>query len=171
LRGYDYTHPGGYFVTIVTYHRVCVFGEIRGEMVRLNEWGEIARAEWLKTSVIRDGIELDEFVVMPNHIHAIITITQCGGGFVGAQRRCAPTHTPITNVNPGSIGAIIRAYKSVVTSRINQSRGTPGVPVWQRNYWEHIVRNDDDLSRIREYIRNNPDGWETDGEHQYAFGP
>jgi putative transposase len=165
LPGYDYTQPGAYFITIDTHQRTCLFGEIAHGGMRLNECGEIARAEWLKTAEIRREIELDEFIVMPNHFHAIITIMECGNGFVGAQRRCAPTHTPKSNVIPKSIGAIVRAYKSAVTYRINRIRRTPGTPVWQRNYWEHIIRDEHDLSRIREYIRNNPAQWETDMEN------
>lgn len=183
LKGYDYASPGAYFVTIVTHHpplrgscchqnldgnmnregrRAWLFGEIVDGEMRLNDIGEIARDEWLVTPAIRPEIALDEFVIMPNHVHAIITIMDNDNGFVGAQRRCAPTHTPKTNVQPGSIGAVIRAYKSAVTTRINQSRGTPGAPVWQRNYWEHIVRDAVELSRIRQYIHNNPVQWEMD---------
>jgi len=201
LPGYDYTRPGPYFVTIVTKNRASIFGEIVTGEMRLNQCGKIAHAEWMKTADIRRApernhgsgsepepfargqeIELDEFVIMPNHIHAIIAIVESENGSikedgleklvgssemdVGARRRRAPTTIeqfakPIS----GSIPTIIRAYKSAVTKRINQSRGTPGAPVWQRNYWEHIIRNADELSRIREYIRYNPVVWETDDEN------
>jgi REP element-mobilizing transposase RayT len=171
LNGYDYTSPGVYFVTVVAYHRDNIFGEIAGGGMRLNEWGEIAHMEWMKTAEIRPEIKLDEFVIMPNHMHAIIAITECGNGLVGAQRRCAPTVTSMPNVISKSIGAIIRAYKSVVTKRINIIRGTPGAPVWQRNYYERIVRNADALSRIREYIRFNPAGWNADDENPRGRGP
>jgi REP element-mobilizing transposase RayT len=190
LKGYDYTSPGVYFVTVVAYHRDNIFGEIAGGGMRVNEWGEIAHMEWMKTAEIRPEIKLDEFVIMPNHMHAIIAITECGNGLVGAQkwvdgrdenapywstnvgaqRRCAPTVTSMPNVIPKSIGAIIRAYKSIVTNRINIIRGTPGAPVWQRNYYEHIVRNEDALSRIREYIRFNPAGWNADDENPRGLG-
>jgi putative transposase len=165
LSGYDYTSPGAYFITIVTHRRRPLFGEIvRGEM-RLNEWGRIARGEWSKTPNIRCEIELDEFIIMPNHMHVIVTIMECDIGFVGAQRRCAPTNSG-PHVEPGSIGAIIRAYKSAVTTRINRIRRTPAPPIWQRNYYEHIIRNEQELSIIRKYIRNNPMRWETDaGNH------
>ena len=168
--GYDYSAPGAYFVTIVTHRRIPLFGEIFGGQMRLNEWGRIARTEWLKSALIRSEIALDEFAVMPNHMHAIIIILECNGGFVGAQRRCAPTSSttihPIPIVVPRSIGAIIRAYKSAVTHRINQSRRIPGALVWQRNYYEHIVRNEYELSDIRKYIRNNPLQWQTDAENR-----
>jgi REP element-mobilizing transposase RayT len=129
-----------------------------------NKLGEIAHAEWLKTATIRHEIGLDEFQIMPNHFHAILFIMERGKITVGAQRRCAPTN-PAPHVDPGSIGAIIRAYKSAVTARINRSRGAPGATMWQRDYWEHIIRNQNELTRIREYIRNNPVRWELDTEN------
>jgi len=124
LHGYDYASPGSYSITIVTHRRALLFGEIvHGEM-RLNEWGEIARDCWRATPNHFPNILLDEFIIMPNHIHAIIAIIECDNGFVGAQQCFAPTHTPKTNVQPGSIAAIIRSYKSAVTMRFNRRRGT-----------------------------------------------
>jgi REP element-mobilizing transposase RayT len=166
LRGYDYTVPGVYFFTIVTHRRMCIFGEIVNGEMRLNDWGEIAHAEWMKTAVIRPEIAMDEIAIMPNHVHAIITIMENDGDCVGARRRRAPTVEQFAKPVVGSIPTIIRAYKSAVTNRINQSRGTPGAPVWQRNYYEHIIRNDGDYSRIREYIRDNPVQWESDVENR-----
>jgi putative transposase len=105
-------------------------------------------------------IALDEFVIMPDHVHAIVAIMECDGGLVGASQWDAPTGKRSSqqkrNVEPGSIGAIVRAYKSAVAVRINQRRETPGRRVWQRNYWERIIRNGGELMWIREYIRNNP---------------
>jgi putative transposase len=188
LKGIDYTQPGFYFITIVTKNRECLFGEIADGEMRLNEFGMIARAEWLKTAEIRHEIALDEFVIMPNHIHGIIHILprDCDDG-VGARRRRAPTvniNAPTANWNAptenrrahtlteqfgkpvsGSIPTIIRAYKSATTNRINKFRENAGAPVWQRNYYEHIVREDDDLARIREYVRYNPAGWVKDDEN------
>jgi len=167
LKRFDYTQPGAFFVTIVAHRRLPIFGEIADGVVQLNACGEIARAEWLRTTAIRHEIELDEFVVMPNHFHAIVIITECDGGSVGARRRRAPTIEQFSKPIAGSIPTIIRAYKSAVTTRINQLRGTPGAPLWQRNYWEHVIRNDGELSRIRAYIRNNPVAWETDDEYHH----
>jgi putative transposase len=175
LKGYDYTRPGAYFITIVTKNRECLFGEItKGEM-RLNEWGRIAHAEWLKTADIRREIELDEFVIMPNHIHAIIFIVENGNAIknpvhrlsrvmVNGQTVGAHGRAPLRRVAQ-SLGSLIAGYKSIVTKRINQSRAAPGMPVWQRNYHEHIIRNGAELARIREYIRYNPLGWEKDKEN------
>ena len=110
----------------------------------------------------------DEFVVMPNHVHGIIWIV--GDDAVGARRRRAPMGDDQTVERfgkpvSGSIPTIVRAYKSATTKRINALRGTPGAPVWQRNYYEHIIRDEEDLQRIRQYIRDNPTQWTMDREN------
>lgn len=172
LPGYDYTQPGGYYITIVTYDRENLFGDIRdGEMV-YNEFGEILRDEWQKTASLRPYVELDAFCVMPNHFHGIIMIND---DYCRGTARRAPTEiiTPTETYAPTeqfgkpinySIPTIVRAYKSAVTKRINELRNTPAAPVWQRNYYEHIIRNDIELTHIRNYIQNNPNHWETDTE-------
>lgn len=162
LKGYDYTQNGAYFVTIVTYQREHLFGKVVNGVMRLNEWGEIARREWFKTVELRPYVELfeDEFVVMPNHAHGIIWVNN---DVVGAERRSAPTTAPTQpTVTAGSLGAIVRAYKSAVTYAINAARQTRGVMVWQRNYYEHIIRNNAELNRIRKYIIENPLKWADD---------
>jgi len=139
LTGYDYIQPGAYFVTIVTQGRECLFGEVVHGAIDLSQAGKIAQEEWFKTGEIRPNVKLneDEFIVMPNHVHGIIWIMdKTDDVLVGAQRRCAPT-----KVLPGSLGAIVRAFKSATTRRINALNDTPGAPVWQRNYYEHILRN------------------------------
>jgi putative transposase len=111
----------------------------------------------MKTPAIRCEIELDEFQIMPNHMHGILIIVEkANGAAVGARRRCVPAMTSLRpHVDPGSIGAIVRAYKSAVTYRINKINHTPGAKIWQRNYYEHVIRDEYDSARIREYIRNN----------------
>lgn len=159
LQGYDYSQAGAYFVTICTHNRECLFGDIvHGEM-RLNDAGRVVADEWLKTAEIRTEIELDAWVVMPNHFHGILVIADCRG-----DRRVARTIRPVapTGPQPRSVGAVMAGFKSAVTKRINQLRQSPGAKLWQRNYWEHIVRNEPELNRIREYIRNNPARWELD---------
>ena len=170
LPGWDYAGAGAYFVTVCTHERLCLFGAVVDGEMRLNEWGEIVQEEWFRSADIRWEIVLhrDEFVVMPNHVHGIIWIVD-DDTVVGAQRRCAPTTTQRavggitpTNVIPGSLGAIVRSFKSAVTKRINALRGVPGAPVWQRNYYEHIIRDEEELGHIHEYIRTNPACWQTD---------
>jgi hypothetical protein len=129
LPGYDYAAPGAYFVTIVARGRLAIFGEIIDGTVRLNTCGEISSAEWMKTATIRREIALDEFIVMPNHFHAIVNIVDCGNGFVGATGRSPlRPETPRGPANK-SLASLIAGYKSAVTARINQIRGTPRRPV------------------------------------------
>ncbi|MGR9087931.1 MAG: transposase [Gammaproteobacteria bacterium] len=123
--------------------------------MRLNDAGRIVADEWLKTAEIRDEIELDAWVVMPNHFHGVLVITDGRG-----DRRVAPT-----GPQPRSIGAVMAGFKSAVTKRINELHHTPAAKLWQRTDWEHIVRNEPELNRIREYIHNNPAQWELDKLH------
>ncbi len=181
LKGYDYRQAGAYFVTICTQDRECLFGEIVDGEMRLNELGQIVREEWFITAALRPYVRLaeDEFVVMPNHIHGIIWIVDDDA--VGARRRRAPTvhRAPTVRRAPtateqfgqpvaGSLPTIIRAFKSCTTRRINEMRRTPGASVWQRNYYEHIIRSEDSLNRIRQYILENPARWSMDRENPNA---
>lgn len=179
LRGYGYTQPGSYFVTMVTHRRAPLFGEIAGGKMRLNDWGKIAAECWLAIPDHYDHVGLDEFTVMPNHIHGIILISENGikmANNVGATLWVAPTKTDPNGNHPSrggkitiaanSIGSMVGQYKSIAAKRINTARGTPAMAVWQRNYWEHIIRNDTELARIRGYIRNNPMRWEMDTKNR-----
>ena len=164
LKEYDYAQAGAYFVTIVTNQREPLFGAIEGVAMRLSAWGDIAREEWFKTAALRKMINLyaDEFVVMPNHVHGIIWINNnIEEDGVGAERRSALTGV-MPHVTAGSLGAVVRGYKSAVTYAVNAARETRGAPIWQRNYYEHVIRDDADLNRIREYISNNPVKWGED---------
>jgi len=160
LKNYDYTQPGAYFVTIVTYQRECLFGEvIEGEIV-LNAFGKASRDEWFRTAVLRTNVRVfpDEMIAMPNHIHGIIWIIDSDQGRGAASLR--PYYTP--HVVPDSLGAIVRAFKSAVTYRINGMRDTRKAKVWQRNYYEHIIRNEGELINIWNYIDTNPLNWQED---------
>jgi REP element-mobilizing transposase RayT len=166
LKGYDYSEEGGYFVTICTHNRECLFGEIvEGEM-RLNEIGKIVKEEWLRTPIIRENVEFDEFVIMPNHLHCIL--------FIVNKRRGVWQYTPTkesTNISTPfrspskTIGAIVRGFKSATTKRVNEIHKISGIPLWQRNYYEHIIRNEEDLNNIRTYIDENPTDWYYDKEN------
>jgi REP element-mobilizing transposase RayT len=165
LKGYDYSQAGAYFVTMVTQGREPFFGEVvEGEM-RLNRYGEIVCEEWERTPEIRPEVELGAYVVMPNHVHGIL-IFHAGGVFtVGATRRAAPTTKTLIS---GSLGAIMAQFKSIVTKRINTLRNTPGETIWQRNYYDHILRNQQDLELTWLYIETNPARWGTDRENPEA---
>lgn len=171
LEHHDYAVDDAYFVTICTHLREWMFGEVVDDAMQLNVYGEIVMNEWQHTGN-RGFVELDAFVVMPNHVHGIIVINhpyQATASGVGAQH-AAPLHVPkrkpggITpnNVAPGSLGAIVRGFKSAVTRQINLKRNTPGAPVWQRNYWERIIRDEREWNWIRQYIATNPAKWAED---------
>ena len=168
LKGYDYTQAGGYFVTICTHFRECLFGEVSEGKVILNAFGKVVQEEWEKTKQMRQGINLDAFIVMPNHIHGILILEgpPYSAGRRGTMHR-APTPQPEQFGKPtvNSIPTILRGIKSSVTLRINTIRGIRLQPVWQRNYYEHVIRNDIDLEEIREYIQNNPLKWLEDENH------
>ena len=168
LPGSDYSWPGVYYVTICTYGRDCLFGAVAGGRVRLSEYGRAARDEWLRSAAVRPGITLDAFVIMPNHLHGIIILTPesqspdpAGAhGGVGAHS-CAPLQPPLQR-RPRSLSSFIACYKATVTRRINQMRDTAGARVWQRNYYERIVRDEEELARARGYITENPRRWADD---------
>jgi putative transposase len=179
LPGYDYSEPGAYFVTLCTYGRECVFGAVAAGAVRLNDCGLVAQEDWLRTGAVRPGVVLDALVVMPNHIHGIIILTpesqshtadndDVGGvGAVGAHGRgaqlCAPTRTGgALQRRPRSLASFVACYKATVTRRINALRDSPGARVWQRNYYERVIRDDDELARARAYIADNPARWADD---------
>ncbi|MEW6262355.1 MAG: transposase [Thermodesulfobacteriota bacterium] len=167
LGGYDYAQPGAYFVTVCTQDRHCLFGEIEDGEMRLNKVGQIVRDEWIQTGRLRPSVELDVFVVMPNHFHGILLLTVDGRGTA----RRAPTPEQFGKPVIGSLPTIIRSFKSATTKRINECRNTPGLSVWQRNYYEHVIREEDSLNRIRQYIQDNPARWMYDRENPTATDP
>jgi putative transposase len=168
LPGYDYSQPGAYFITIVTYQRQHLFGNITDGIMISNPCGQIAAAEWCKTSQLRTYIELfpDEFVVMPNHIHGIFHFKSDTPSIGPALPRNAPTKQSTTAQPPAphSLAAVVRAYKSAVTYAINTQNDSRGFPIWQRNYFEHIIRSEKEYLQIQAYIENNPANWVTDRE-------
>jgi REP element-mobilizing transposase RayT len=164
LKDYDYSQAGAYFVTICTHKKECVFGNIVDGKMVLNEYGKVVQEEWYRSAKIRCEVELDAFVVMPNHIHGIVTI-------VGAQGLAPLQHGhPPLQRRLRSLSTFITGFKSAATRRINNLRGSPYMAVWQRNYYEHVIRNEDDLSEIREYIVNNPLKWDLDSENPNNSG-
>ena len=165
LKGYDYAQAGAYFITVVTCDRECLFGDVAESEMRLNDYGSIVQDEWTKSAVLRPRVMLDAFVVMPNHIHGIIALADDDGR--GTLQR-APTIERFGKPTSDSIPTILRLFKSATTKRINEMRDTPGMPVWQRNYYEHIIRNESSLDRIRQYISDNPARWAIDRENPQA---
>ncbi len=170
LPGYDYAQAGVYFVTICTYARELLFEDAAIRRIVHNGWLDLKKRFWF--------VRLDQFVIMPNHIHGIICIRRPD---VGAQLVANLVHQSPSNVihtqsgimptdhaaplhpavAPRSLGAIVRSFKAVTAKRINRFRGTPRARVWQRNYYERILRNDE-LTRIRQYILDNRANWAED---------
>lgn len=169
LKGYDYRQASAYFITICTHQRECLFTfwDDDGGMA-LNTLGCIAETDWLVIPNHFPFVELDVYVIMPNHIHGIIVIAQPNpienDENVGA-RHASPLQTRPNGTKPKSLAAIIGSYKSAVTRHINQTMKTPTHPRWQRNYYDHIIRDEDELNRIREYILYNPFRWAEDENH------
>jgi REP element-mobilizing transposase RayT len=176
LREYNYAQAGAYFVTIVTQDRVCLFGEVVDGEMMLNEFGRIVHAVWDDLPNHYPAVECGVFVVMPNHVHGIIVLdgggvgeSDVGAGFKPARSGPTPSTTPRAGLKPAptrtGLSEIVRAFKTFSARRIKEIRGAYGLSVWQRNYYEHVVRNEEDLNRIHEYIVNNPLQWELDREN------
>ena len=132
----------------------------------MNSLGDIVRQEWFRTAVLRSNVELfdNEFMVMPNHIHGIIRILD---DEVGARRRRAPTEEQFGKPAEGSLPTIIRSFKSAVTYRANHE--LKSAKIWQKNYYEHIIRDQTDYERIAGYILTNPENWDVDEENPTQF--
>jgi len=154
LKGYDYSSGGCYFVTICMQNRKHFFGQVVEEEIRLSKLGKIAKDYWLEIPKHFLCVELDQYVVMPNHVHGIVVIH--------SNRRNAPWHVP-TGIQPlvkNSLSSIINHYKGAVKRFCNKN--DLEYFSWQLRYYDHIVRNDEDLNRIREYIIHNPLKWAFD---------
>ncbi len=168
LRDYDYSQPGAYFVTICAQHRKCLFGTIIDGKMQLNEIGQIVVECWNRISQHFPSVELDEYVVMPNHTHGIIRLKipehiATRRGEVSSPALNNNSHKD--EVPSPTLGRILAYFKYQSTKRINQHRDMQGTRLWQRDYYDHVVRDDPDLQRLRQYIQNNPMKWELDQLH------
>jgi REP element-mobilizing transposase RayT len=137
LRTFDYSTPGAYFVTICVARKACVLGRVVGTTVELSEKGAVV-ARHLTQLAGQTGVSVDCFVVMPNHVHAVLVL---GGG--------------------RELGTLVGSFKSATTREINARRGVRSERLWQRGYFDHVVRDDDDLDRVRVYVATNPIRWST----------
>jgi len=164
LRGYDYAQNGAYFLTVVTAGRAHLFGEIGERGVGLSAYGEIAREEWLRSAILRPELYLGEFVVMPNHIHGIVVITDAQTQISADMVDCAHRKAQLSRAKR-SIGSLVAGFKSAVTARINAVHCSTGISVWQRGYYDHVIRNEYEFDRITEYIALNPFRWAEDSEN------
>ena len=172
LRGYDYAQAGAYFITIVAQGRECLLGQVVNDEMQLNDAGRMIWDEWQALAHRFPAVELDQFVVMPNHVHGIVRIV--GASLVDAHdgmttTEGATTRRATTRVAP-TLGDIVGAFKSITTNeyiRGVKTLGWQSFPgrLWQRNYYEHIIRDDASLNRIRRYIVDNPAQWPNDDEN------
>jgi REP element-mobilizing transposase RayT len=175
LRNFDYASAGAYFVTICSQGRECLFGEVGDGVMAVNDAGLMVESVWSGLSERFSGIELDAFVIMPNHVHFILFLV--GAPLVGALS--SEGALPFANEQntragtrpvPTTVGDIVGAFKSVTTHEYSigvTKSGWPQFPgrLWQRNYFERIIRNDKELDKFRSYILRNPDRWAEDEEN------
>lgn len=175
LKGYDYTHPGAYFVTLVAHERKQFFSEVINGRIELSALGIIILDEWMKSIGIRREIKLyeDEIVIMPNHVHGIVRIIDVGADGIrpnmgilptdlGAHRAPLPKqqNEPQFKRTPRSLGSFLAGFKASVSSRAARELGVEHV--WQSNYYDHIIRNENEFGAIWNYIDTNPLHWESD---------
>jgi putative transposase len=188
LKGYDYSQPGGYFLTLVTFQREHLFGKITDGEMHLNEAGRIVLEFWEKLSERYPGVVLDEMIIMPNHLHGIVFITDDAPEPVGAVPvRAVPVPVRAIHELPLQeqelrgyetpeeyrirrrrmlLPKLVGYFKMNTAKAINILLNSSGVPVWQRNYYEHIIGTEDELARIRNYIYDNPQQWGQDDENR-----
>ena len=170
LKEYDYSQPGGYYVTLCTSEKECVFGEVVEDEVRLSPIGAIAKRCWDEIPKHFPMVELDEYIVMPNHIHGIIILNDLGrdvqlirmNNNVGVEY-IQPLPTTFQYVISKSLGSIVRSYTAADTRECRKRNKYDFS--WQRNYYDHIIRDDKDLDNVRNYIIDNPLKWAADEEN------
>ena len=193
IPGYDYSEPGAYFLTLCTADRACLFGKIENGVMVLNNLGLIVQRQWEATPSIRREVELDLYSIMPNHFHAILWMrgaaeTRAEDSDPASGARRAPLHQPDIDERadrsgsplgarcaplqrqPKSLGAMVAGFKSAVTKQFAATCSLPKQQVWQRNYYEHVIRNEAALTAIREYIFTNAERWEWDTYHPSPRG-
>jgi putative transposase len=158
LHSYDYSRHGAYFVTICTHDKQSLFGNIIDNRMSLNPCGEIADSSWKDIPLHYPEVKTDTFIIMPNHVHGIIIIQDL--------RRTGPRPAPTKR---HLLSEVVRAFKSYSSRKINEHRHLPGTPVWQRGYYEHVIRREEEFVQIGEYILFNAAKWETDRENLHTL--
>jgi putative transposase len=181
LAAYDYAQAGAYFVTVCAQNRECAFGEVVDAEMVLNEPGRMVATVWRELPHHYPGVEVDTLVVMPNHVHGIIMLVgagPCARPDVGAGPRACPdgvSGQPRGVAPTMSLPDVVHRFKSLTTARyrrgVLQDRWPPfSGRLWQRNYYEHVIRNEEELDAIRQYVADNPGRWEEDSENPDNVG-
>jgi putative transposase len=158
LRDFDYAQNRAYFVTICAAQRLCLFGDVVEGRTQLSAIGLVVAASWQDLPHHTPALMLDAWVIMPNHLHGIVVLP---GTVATPTTRSSPPHGP----KPQSLGAVVRGFKSAVSREVGIRNPTLVRPIWQRNYYERIIRNDRELDAIRRYIMDNPVRWDADPDH------
>jgi len=164
LKNYDYSKAGAYFVTICTKDHTWVFGKVNGGFMYLNDYGKIARKCWEEIPKHFPNVKIDLYIIMPNHIHGILWL--CDSEVDVGERHASPLHLPHLNGNQiikkPKLYTVVGSFKSAVTKKINILNDHSGKSMWQRSFYEHIVKDDISLNKIRKYIQFNPLNWYRD---------
>ena len=162
LRGYDYSTPGAYFITVCTQNRLPLFGEVANGRMEANRLGSVIEDCWAKLPDHYDNVALDAFILMPNHVHGVIIIED-GPTCVGAGLK--PALPAAVSVRRHGVPEIVRAFKTFSARKINEMRASTGTPVWQRGFYDHVIRDDGELDRVRTYVMDNPRKWSEDADN------
>ena len=179
LKGFDYSRAGAYFVTICAQGRICLFGEVVSGVMRANDAGRMVEAVWDDVPVFYAGVDIDAFAVMPNHIHGVIVLVGAaprGRPGIGADGRPDSGQAQGPAPTGLSLGEVVRRFKTMTTKRYADGVENLGWPafagrLWQRNYYEHVIRDDESFNRIRRYIVDNPARWVVDRDNPLASAP
>ncbi|GHT78975.1 hypothetical protein FACS1894104_2920 [Actinomycetota bacterium] len=174
LQNYDYSQNGAYFITVCTKDRKCLFGNIVGAVanrpphIELSDIGKIAEEEIFTLQNIRENVIVEKYVIMPNHIHMVLVVDSLGGRFfdgrfLGGRLTSAPTAIALTThaaaASAFAVSEIIRLWKRAISRRV-------GFSLWQKSFYDHVIRDEDDYLNTLEYIDNNPLKWELDYLYQ-----
>jgi putative transposase len=166
LREYPYTQVGAYFLTMCTFNKAPLFGKLQDGKMLLSPLGFIVEDCWTEIPNHFARAELDLYVMMPNHFHGIVVQESPGRGTACRALTAEQFGRPV----PESVPTIVRSFKFAATKRANESLGAPGAALWQRNYFEYVIRDAQSLNRIREYIATNPVKWESDRNNPKGTG-
>jgi len=167
LQNRSYSEARAYFVTIVTYNRVCLFAEIKNDESLLTPIGKIVCEEWERSTTLRKDIELGDFVVMPNHLHGILLLRETAENQSARSAALQEDWVARTSRDraPNSVSSLIAGYKASVTRKIREHLNDSSFIAWQPRFYDRVIRNQTEYARICSYIQNNPRNWSTDSEN------